>query len=311
MKQRFDVLGLGSVAVDDLIYVPEYPPADAKLAVLDTARQCGGLTATALVAAARLGARCAYAGILGRDDLSRFALAALRRERINLTHLVYRRNAQPVHSFIIVDRRHQTRNVFFDTRRAFGAHPARPPLRIIRSTRVLLVDHFGIAGMIRAATCARAAGIPVVGDFERAGDASLENLLKLVDHLIVSEAFAQEVTRTSDPATAALALARDDRGTVIVTGGRKGCWFVSPESGGKARHRPAFRVESVDTTGCGDVFHGAYAAALAQGQDLEFRIRFAAAAAALKSMRPGGQRGIPNAREVRRFLRNLPSESFT
>ena len=82
----FDVLGFGSVAVDDLIYVESYPPADAKAPVLRTQRQCGGLTATALVAAARLGSSCAYAGVLGDDELSLFTIERMRQEGIDLTH---------------------------------------------------------------------------------------------------------------------------------------------------------------------------------------------------------------------------------
>ena len=72
--KRFDVLGLGAVAVDDLIYVEAYPPPDAKAQVIGRQRRCGGLTSIALVTAARLGARCAYAGALGNDELSEFAL---------------------------------------------------------------------------------------------------------------------------------------------------------------------------------------------------------------------------------------------
>ena len=72
MNSSFDILGIGCVSVDDLLYVPgSYPAADTKTQVLDWDRQCGGLTGTALVAAARLGARCAFAGLLGFDDLSR------------------------------------------------------------------------------------------------------------------------------------------------------------------------------------------------------------------------------------------------
>jgi sulfofructose kinase len=67
-------------------------------------------------------------------------------------------------------------------------------------------------------------------------------------------------------------------------------------------HQPAFRVETVDTTGCGDVFHGAYAAALCEGRGLEERLRFAAAVAALKATREGGQKGIPSREEAERFL---------
>jgi sulfofructose kinase len=58
----------------------------------------------------------------------------------------------------------------------------------------------------------------------------------------------------------------------------------------------------VDPTGCGDVFHGAYAATLAQGLDLVERIRWASAAAALKATRAGGQAGIPARTAVEEFL---------
>ena len=69
--KSIDVLGLGAVAVDDLIFVEAYPPADAKARVLRLERHCGGLAATALVAAALLGAHCAYAGVMGEDELDR------------------------------------------------------------------------------------------------------------------------------------------------------------------------------------------------------------------------------------------------
>jgi len=74
MNRAIDILGLGAVAVDDLLYVSSYPPADSKVHVTSTDRQCGGLTATALVAAARLGCVCAYAGVVGTDENSEFAL---------------------------------------------------------------------------------------------------------------------------------------------------------------------------------------------------------------------------------------------
>src|SRR5438067_10401824 len=99
----WDVLGLGCVAVDDLLYVPAYPPPDAKVRVRRRERQCGGLTATALVAAARLGARCAYAGVLGDDEFSHFVLDTFRREDIDVRHVVGHAAARPIHSTIVVD----------------------------------------------------------------------------------------------------------------------------------------------------------------------------------------------------------------
>jgi len=87
---------LGAVAVDELVYVDSYPPPDEKAYVLRTDRQCGGLTATALVAAARFGTKCAYAGVLGDNDLSQFAMARMRDEGIDLANVLFRHAAPHV-----------------------------------------------------------------------------------------------------------------------------------------------------------------------------------------------------------------------
>src|SRR5436305_6526894 len=95
-QPQYDVLGLGCVAVDDLLYVPAYPPADAKVRVRRRERQCGGLTASALVAAARLGSRCAFAGVLGDDEDSAFVVACFAREGIDTSQLVRRPHASHI-----------------------------------------------------------------------------------------------------------------------------------------------------------------------------------------------------------------------
>lgn len=297
----YDVLGLGSVAVDDLLYVPEYPHAEAKVRIRRRERQCGGLTATALVAAARSGAKCAYAGVLGDDEDSRFVVDRLRREGIDLTHLVRRNGARPIHSTIIVDETNHTRNIFFDLQGSVGADPSLPPESAIRAARVLVVDHYGIEGMIRAARIARSAGVAVVADLERNEWPGFDELLALVDHLIVSRDFARRLTGEDDPATATARLWTGQRKLVAVTCGEQGCWYRS-ENGPEIQRFPAFAIEPVDTTGCGDVFHGAYAAALARGLAVTERLRFASAAAAIKATKPGGQAGIPMRAAVEAFL---------
>lgn len=301
MKKRFDVLGLGCTAVDEILYVPTYPPADSKVEVHERERHCGGLAATALVAAARLGSKAAFAGTLGMDEWSQFVIATMRREKVDTTHVVRKVGAGPVRSVIVVDETRRTRNIFYDTHGALGAHPKLPAKTLIQSTRVLLVDRFGIPGMIRAARIARDAGIPVVADFESSHLPRFAELLALSDHLILSEGFARKITRTSTGHAAALQLWRDDRAAVVITCGAKGCWYFCRRMTAPA-HWPAFKVETHDTTGCGDVFHGAYAVALARGANLEERLQIASAAAALKATRHGGQAGIPTRLQLRRFL---------
>jgi sugar/nucleoside kinase (ribokinase family) len=127
-------------------------------------------------------------------------------------------------------------------------------------------------------------------------------LLKLADHLIVSEEFALRFTRSDHPAIAVARLRRRGHKVAVVTCGERGCWFQEA-NWLLPRCHPAFEVEAVDTTGCGDVFHGAYAFALARGWPLGRRIHLASATAAVKATRRGGQAGIPRLAEVDRFLK--------
>ena len=299
---RYDIVGLGCAAVDDLLYVSAYPPPDSKVQIRRSERQGGGLTATALVAAAKLGAKCAYAGVLGDDELSEFMKQRLTRDGVDVSHVRLRPGARPIHSFIIVDESTQARNIFYDLEGVYGAEPGWPDEAIIRSAGALYVDHFGVEGMCWAARIARAAGVPVVADLERGEMPGFSELLALVDHLIVSRAFGEKLTGTAHPMAAAIQLWRQDRHCVVVTAGEAGCWYTADGKG--VRHQPAFAVQAVDTTGCGDVFHGAYASALVRGMALPETVRFASAAAAIKATRRGGQDGAPQLREVVEFLRN-------
>ena len=112
--------------------------------------------------------------------------------------------------------------------------------------------------------------------------------------MIISHGFAARLTGLRDPRAAISKLWSSQLKLCAVTCGADGCYFASAERPGEVFFQPAFKIKAVDTTGCGDVFHGAYAAALGRGMGAAERIRFAAAAAALKATKAGGaQRGIP------------------
>jgi sulfofructose kinase len=235
--------------------------------------------------------------------LSRFVLGRFEAEGIDIASARIRPGTKPAYSVIIVDEGRKTRNIFCDLEGAVGADPDWPGEELIRAAKVLFVDQFGIEGMIRAASIARAAGNAVVADLENDQHPRFAELLALIDHLIVPREFASKLTGRADPAGSAEALWTRQGKTVAVTCGAEGCWRVGPEDWGRAVHQPAFSVEVLDTTGCGDVFHGAYASALARGLGLGERIRFASAAAALKATRRGGQAGIPGRAAVEEFIR--------
>jgi ribokinase len=296
----FDVLGLGAATTDLLLYVDRFPGPDVKTRVNRRVMQCGGLTATALVAAARLGARCAYAGVLGADPDSAFIRNSMESEGIDLAHAIVDPEARAIASIIIVASRTGTRNIFPGSSPLAGAHPTLPDAGVIRSARVLLVDQIGFAGMLRASGIAREAGIPVVSDIERVESPDARALLARVNHPVMSEEAAMSMTGCGNPADAARALCVDGVAAGVVTCGEGGAFYCEP--GGNPRHQPAFRVDVVDTTGCGDVFHGAYCAFLAEGLPLSERVRLASAVAAIKATAPGGQAGSPARKALNDFV---------
>lgn len=307
MDKQWDVIGTGSATVDDLLFVDHFPVQDTKQPILRSERHGGGLCATAMVASARLGARTAFAGVLGYDDISRWVEDDLAQEGIDVSLVVHREDARPIHAHIIVDEQ-GTRTILYEVRGRIGADDTLPDADTIRKARVLFVDDFGLVGQVRMARAAREAGIPVVGDFEIDASSRVDDLVGLVNHLILSAGFATRYTGIADPAEAARSLWRPDRAVVIVTAGTQGSWTYDGEH--PPMHQPAFPVRAVDTTGCGDVFHGAYAASLNWNLPLMERVRFAAAAAALKATQPGGRRGIPRREQVEAFLRERGESSL-
>jgi ribokinase len=298
-----DILGIGVLAVDEMLHVKAYPPPDEKARVLRVARACGGLIGTSLAAAASLGARCAYAGVLGRNELSDYIRGAMEGISIDCSRVTVQEGAIPVHSTIICDDTSHTRNIFFDIG---GIRPLPPETDfepLLRGAKVLLIDQLGMEGMIRAAGVARRLGIPVVADMEWPEDPRLEELMALVDHLILSRSFAARVSGASEAAESCRRLhARSGRACTAVTCGAEGSFFIAGPKSVEVQHQPAFQVKVTETTGCGDVFHGAYAAAVAAGKDVQGCIRLATAAAAVFASRPSGWQNLPAAKDVANLL---------
>jgi len=298
----WDIIGFGIVAVDDVMIVENYPPPDSKVPIIEKSRHGGGLTGTALVAASRLGAKCAYGGVIGKSELSNWTLEELARENIDCRPVLIIPNSQPYHAIIMVDKTHHTRNIFFS---GDGVMP-RPMDTIdeslISKAKVVFIDQLGIDSMLRAVTIAKNLGIPTVADIERDEHPQTRELINNIDHLILSTAFAGRLSGSDDPFKQVEILHGDaQRLCTAVTAGVRGCWYISQQSE-KVLHQPAFKVQVVDTTGCGDVFHGAYAAGISWGWEVSKCIEFAAATAAIKATKPGGRAGIPDKLAVENFL---------
>jgi ribokinase len=264
--------------------------------------QGGGPTATALVTLARLGAQVAFAGAVGGDDYGRRILAGLAAEGVDCRAVQIDPAGTSQVAFIAVDR--QARRTVFCHRGS-----ARPlavddlPLALIRQARLLLLDGLPEAAALAAARAARAAGVITLldGGSLRAGS---RDLLPLIDHAVVSRRFARQLTGSDDPRDALLGLRAAGAREAVVTLGADGALALAANGG--LLQQPAFPVAALDTTGCGDVYHGAYAFALLHGWSQAERLRFAAAAAALKTLALGGRTGIPRRAAIDALLAAHP-----
>jgi ribokinase len=300
MTAGWDVLGLGAVAVDDIYYLDHYPLPDTKVPIREHRRFGGGLAGTALVAAARLGAITAFAGVLGDDELSAYVLDGLATEGIDCSPVVMQAESRPIHSIIIVDRSTGQRSILPSFEGVTALSPEQVSAELVARCKVLFLDQTTSAGGVRAADLAHQYGIEVVGDAENDEFPAFDQLLARIDHLIVGVDMAHRLTGKMEPEAQVQALARSGRACSLVTAGDRGGWYTI--KGARVQHFPACSVPVVDTTGCGDVFHGAYAACLAFGMPITRAIEVANASAALKATQPGGRAGIPDFDRVKQFI---------
>ena len=301
--RNYSVVGLGQCAFDVLGRVSEYPPADAKAELSETLLQGGGPVATALVTLARLGFDTAFLGRVGDDHFGSRIREGLLAEGVDCRGLLTDPGGSSQFAFITVEERSGRRNIFWSRGSARPLSPAEIDPAVIKSSRVLHLDGLQHEASLAAARIAREAGVATVLDGGTCREGTGE-LLPLIDHLVVSEKFACQIAPGKELRFALEKLLAFGARAVTVTIGEKGCYTLSSE--GEEFHQPAFPVMAVDTTGCGDVFHGGYIYGLLQEWDLRPTVRFAAACAALKTRALGGRTAIPTLAEVEGFLEFFP-----
>ncbi len=298
----YDVLGIGISAVDDTLIVEHYPPSGAKVAVQASSRHGGGLACTAIAAAAVLGGKTAFLARFGTDELSAYIRSQLLKRGVDVSHIISDAAGQPYHSRIIIDRTSGERTIFYDLSRYIPVRAADVPQELLSSARVLLVDFLNAPGPLELILKARRAGVPVVLDIE-GQCAEATTVLEHVDHLVVPEEFARWISGRQDLQAACASLAEIPRAATVVTAGAAGCWWTDSPQRAPA-HLPAFAVKAVNTNGCGDTFHGAYALAIARNFSIMEAVYFASATAALKAAGSGGGwEALPSAAQVADFLR--------
>lgn len=297
---RVDVVGLGLNATDIVLTVHQTPPLGGKERIIAEGRQAGGQVATALVACRRLGLGVRYIGKVGDDPGGRFQLASLRAEGIDVTPVRMVRNTPNQVGYIIVDRKTGERTVYWDRHPRLSVRPSEVLPSAILGARVLHIDGCDVAAALKAARIARKAGIPVVADLDTVY-AGVERLFPFIDYPIVSSNFLPAYAGEKDPCRSLRQVARQYGNRAVgMTLGRDGALIYT---GGRFHYSPGFAVETVDTTGAGDVFHGGFIYGLLAGWAMPRILDFSNALAALNCTAMGARGGIASARQAFKLMR--------
>ena len=288
---------VGITVMDRIYYVEGLPTEGGKYVAKRYTEVGGGPAATAAVAAAKLGAQVDFIGRVGDDDTGNSLLAELESLGVNTRYTRRYAGAKSSQSAVIVDAKGERIIVNYPSPDLL--HDADWLNEIDFSQwDVVLADVRWHEGAKRAFTLARRAGVMTVLD----GDVTPQDISELValsDHAAFSEPGLARLTGIQDTVSALKKSQMLTNGHVYVTRGGEGCDLLDDND---LRHQPGFLVEVVDTTGAGDVFHGALAFSLAGGTPIEEAVRFASGVAALKCTRPGGRAGIPDCDQTRSFL---------
>lgn len=304
----FDVVGLGSACLDVLGFVPHIPGVDEKVRMVETSRQGGGEVGTALAALAKLGSSVAFVGRVGDDPTGAFIKDDFERRGVDTGHLTVEPGAVSPSSVVMVDRESGLRTIVDCGTTVSDVRPEELSEGFIEGAKYLLLDSRHGAAALEAATRARRAGVTVVVDADiPAQDPDIPRLMQLTDILIPSEHFSRLFTETDDVHRSIRALRSLGPSVVLVTLGKEGSVC---HSNGETFHTPAFEVDVVDTTGAGDVFHGAFIHGLLRGWELRQAVEFASAVAAIKCRHLGGRAGIPTFEETLEFLAARETRHF-
>jgi sulfofructose kinase len=298
------VVCTGIAVLDAVFRVAQFPVPQAKTQASEFMIISGGCAANAAVAIARLGGRARFAGPLGgpagQEAIGDRILAALADEGVDCAWCVRVPGVASSMSAICVDPRGERAIVNYRNDRLADARP-NDPSTIVATANAVLADNRFPEFVLPICEAARARGIPVVLDADKPTRAT-DILLSVASHVVFSAEGLRATAQTTDLAVGLERIATASRSFLAATDGANGVVWLAPGRQGERRRMSAFPIRPVDTLAAGDVFHGAFVLALAEGREEGEAIRFAAAAAAIKCTRFGGITGAPGRADVEAFL---------
>jgi sulfofructose kinase len=294
---RVDIVGVGLNATDTLIPLKQFPASGSKIEYECATVMPGGQVATTVAACQSWGLASRYVGKLGRDDAAQLHEREFERLGVEAC-LVYAQEGASPRSLILVDPSGE-RTVLCQRDPRLRLKPEELKREWVTAARVLHVDGFDTEAAIQSARWAHEAGVLVVADLDEDYEGIYE-LLPLIDYLIVSRDFPLKITGDHDLHRSLKELHK--RFNCKLTAATLGPDGVLAWDGNEIRHRCAYRVPVVDTTGAGDIFHAGFIYGLLHSWELNRQLDFACAAAAINCMFVGARGGIQGMQAIEELM---------
>ena len=300
-----DIFGLDMPCMDLNVNLEEIPAPNGGCLVNKMTWQGGGKVSSGMVAAARLGASCAIAGAVGDDIYGRFCYDDFVRHGIVADSMLLRENATTGLSVVLSDKKTNSRRILYRRGTAKALEPEELHWEPLKQARYLFIAETSSALVRQAIQLAKEHRVKIFIDADSYTD-SLPEAIPDIDIFIGSEFVfdrlfpGQKEQGDTTLEAACRKLFSQGPQIVVFTFGEKGCIGYSKEG---FFSLPAFSVQAEDTVGAGDVFHGAFLAALLQGRDVPGCATYASAASAIKCTRIGGRAGIPNRQVLEHYLK--------
>lgn len=308
-----EVICCGHAAYDLNFIMNEFPVEDEKYKIDNLVQTGGGPAANAATLLSRWGVSASYAGLVGDDIYGRLILEELKSDGVDISIVEINGGKKTPVSAVIVNESNGSRTLL--NRRDAADQPEVTEaavkqlvdLSAKQPPAVLHFDGHALDLSLKMIELFPEAKIVMdAGSFRPATD----SLCAKADYAVCSKRYAQEAAGIEDLSSKAgrqncmRVLKQKYPGCIVVTLGAEGLFYSEPGvDAEKTVYMPAFQVDSIDSTGAGDIFHAAFSFGLLQNKPLEQNLKMAAAAAAISTTRPGAKPSIPGKDEVLMFLR--------
>jgi sugar/nucleoside kinase (ribokinase family) len=289
--KSFDVIGVGLAAVDVLWRSPENITQGGKNEVADMLLQGGAPAGTTTSQLGHLGYKSAFLANLGENTLSAIAIEEFKRYGVDADLFNTLPGSAPALALCEINSKTAERTVYYNLSNYRTLRQQDIPLDVLSKAQLIIIDSFELEAMEIILEAVRDTPVRTVLDLEHGSKDTLIRCLKMGTDCILPWEAAQALTDCDNPEAALHMMAEWTQANLLITDGVKGSWAWTKDG---ILHQPVFQVDAIDTTGCGDAYHGAYAVGILEGWDLPTRMEYGAWIASNVAKVLGGRTGLPS-----------------